>query len=94
MTDKAPKRPRRPRDINQLARQVVDEAVIGDGAIAKSASSGKNIGAVELGRRGGIKGGKARARKLSPERRAEIARQAASARWSAKSDDNRGGGSQ
>ena len=38
--------------------------------------------AVMLGRKGGKKGGKARAAKLSPERRSEIARKAAAARWS------------
>jgi hypothetical protein len=35
-----------------------------------------------LGRLGGLKGGKARAAKLTPERRAEIARKAIAARWS------------
>jgi hypothetical protein len=35
-----------------------------------------------MGRKGGLKGGKARADKLTPERRAEIARKAALARWS------------
>lgn len=34
-----------------------------------------------MGRRGGLKGGKARAEKLSPERRSEIAKKAALARW-------------
>jgi len=42
----------------------------------------KNQAAVELGRLGGKKGGKARAKSLSPERRSEIARQAANTRWS------------
>lgn len=37
--------------------------------------------AAELGRRGGKKGGKARADKLTPEERSEIARKAAEARW-------------
>ena len=41
----------------------------------------KNAAAVELGRRGGKKGGKARAAALKPERRAEIARKASEARW-------------
>jgi hypothetical protein len=44
-------------------------------------SEEKNPAAVELGRLGGKKGGKARAEKLSPERRKEIARKAAKARW-------------
>ena len=43
----------------------------------------KNAFAVELGRRGGLKGGRARAEKLSPARRREIARRAARARWDA-----------
>jgi hypothetical protein len=38
-------------------------------------------GGKEYAREGGIKGGKARAEKLSPKRRAEIARKAATARW-------------
>jgi hypothetical protein len=41
--------------------------------------------AAELGRRGGIKGGKARSMSLSPERRRDIARRAAAARWGTKS---------
>lgn len=41
----------------------------------------KNPAAVALGRLGGLKGGKARARKLSAERRKEIAQNAAKARW-------------
>ena len=41
----------------------------------------KNAAAVALGRLGGIKGGKARAATLSPERRSEIAKKAAGKRW-------------
>ncbi len=44
----------------------------------------KNPAAVALGRLGGLKGGKARAGKLTPEQRKEIARRAAEARWSKK----------
>jgi hypothetical protein len=47
-------------------------------------SEEKNPAAVELGRLGGLKGGKARAEKLTPERRKEIARKAARARWEKK----------
>jgi len=43
--------------------------------------NGKNPAAVALGRRGGLKGGKARAKALSGERRIEIARTAALTRW-------------
>ena len=42
---------------------------------------GKNPHAVALGRLGGLKGGKARATKLTPEQRKEIAQKAARARW-------------
>ena len=41
----------------------------------------KNPAAVALGKLGGMKGGKARAAELSPERRKEIAQKAAKARW-------------
>ncbi len=44
-------------------------------------AEGKNPNAVALGRLGGLKGGKARASKLSPEQRKEIARKAAKTRW-------------
>jgi hypothetical protein len=67
----------RPRDPNQRAKQIVDLAT---GEIQESAST-KNPAAVELGRLGGLKGGKARAEKLSPERRREIAQMGAKKRW-------------
>jgi hypothetical protein len=40
-----------------------------------------------IGRKGGLKGGEARARKLSAEKRSEIARKAAKARWARKRDE-------
>ena len=46
------------------------------------AKTKKNAAAVALGRLGGLKGGKARARKMTPHQRAESARKAAVARWS------------
>jgi hypothetical protein len=45
------------------------------------AKTKKNPAAVALGRLGGLKGGKARARKLTPKQRSAIARRAAAARW-------------
>ncbi len=75
MSGKAPKRPR---DANQLAKSVVD---IATGTVEDDPYEGKDPAAVELGRRGGLKGGAARARNLSPEKRREIARAAALARW-------------
>lgn len=71
--------PRRPRDPNQLAKLVVDIAT-GEGA--EAAPKQKNPAAVELGRKGGLKGGQARAEKLSAEDRRLIAARAAQARWS------------
>lgn len=71
---------KRPRDPSQLAKLVVDIAT-GQAALPKT-DEGKDPAAVALGRRGGLKGGKARAAKLSAKRRAAIARKAAAARWS------------
>jgi hypothetical protein len=70
---------KRPRDPNQLAKFVVDVATgaSNDGVSTPS----KNPAAVELGRLGGLKGGRARASVLSKEKRKEIARAAAAARW-------------
>ncbi len=73
--------PKRPRDVNSLARQIVDEAT-GEHT-PEPESDGKDPAAVALGRKGGLKGGKARAEKLTPEQRSEIARRAAKARWAA-----------
>ncbi len=64
---------RTPEDINILAARIV-EGTIND-------SEGKNLAAVVLGRLGGKKGGHARAEKLTAERRSEIAKKAAQARW-------------
>ncbi len=67
------------RDTNVLASKIVEEAT-GE-ATPKPEDSTKNPAAVALGRLGGLKGGKARASKLSPEQRSEIAKKAAQARW-------------
>jgi hypothetical protein len=48
---------------------------------AETGDDGKNPAAVALGRLGGLKGGKARAKALSPKRRKAIAKKAGSARW-------------
>lgn len=57
-----------------LASQIVEKAT-------DESSVVKNPAAVALGRLGGLKGGRARAEKLSPEQRREIAKNAAKARW-------------
>lgn len=72
-------KPKRPRDPNQLAKLLVDMAT-GE-APPDTLIEGKNPAAVALGRQGGLKGGKARASKLSAARRRLIARKAAAARW-------------
>lgn len=79
------------KDHQELARGVLD-------AIAPNADSKpeekaadeakeKNPAAVALGRLGGLKGGKARAEKLTKEQRSEIAKKAAAARWKIEGDD-------
>jgi hypothetical protein len=67
-----------PRDPNQRAKATL-EAMLGEATPEPIPE--KDRRAVESGRRGGLKGGKARAEKLSPERRSEIARNAAAIRW-------------
>lgn len=67
-------------DVNQIAKSIVDEATMEE-IQAKAIAEGKNPAAVMLGRLGGLKGGKARATKLSAEQRSEIARKAAKTRW-------------
>lgn len=71
---------RRPRDTNQLAKHIVDLST-GQVQEPRPEDDGKNPAAVALGRLGGLKGGKARAASLSKERRSEIAKKAAKARW-------------
>ena len=73
-------KPKRPRDTNLLAKRIVDLSV-GEAEEEKPDDSGKDPAAVALGRKGGLKGGKARAESLTAEERSEIARKAAKARW-------------
>jgi hypothetical protein len=78
-----PKRSSRTKDVNQLAKSIVDQ-LIGDKAADAPAPTPESVAhaaAVALGRLGGLKGGKARAAKLSKKKRAEIAKKAAKARW-------------
>lgn len=77
-------RKKRPADLNRLAASIVADATAEDDEQADP-DEGKDPAAVELGRRGGLKGGRARAEKLTPEQRSEIAKKAASARWQRRS---------
>jgi len=74
---------KRPRDLNALAAQIVDEATCETPPEEEQPiDDGKDPAAVALGRKGGLKGGKARAEKMTPEERSEAAKKAARARWS------------
>jgi hypothetical protein len=72
---------KRPTDVNELAAQIVGEAT-GEIPPPPDPDEGKDPAAVALGRKGGLKGGKARAASMTPEQRVEAARKAARARWS------------
>ena len=61
-------------DVNIIATAIAEQAT-------NEAHIVKNPAAVALGRLGGLKGGRARAERLAPERRVEIAKKAAMARW-------------
>lgn len=62
------------KDVNVIASDIVKEAT-------GEYKADKNPNAVALGKLGGLKGGKARASKLTPEQRSKIAKKAARARW-------------
>jgi len=71
--------PKRPRDPNQLAKSIIDIATGQKPEI--DPDDGKDAAAVALGRKGGLKGGAARAVSMTPEQLADIAKKAAAARW-------------
>jgi len=73
---------KRPHDSNQLAKLIADIAT-GEAEDPVEEIGAKDPAAVALGRRGGLKGGKARAASMTAEERSEAARRAAEARWSA-----------
>ncbi|MBS1842733.1 MAG: histone H1 [Acidobacteria bacterium] len=72
-------KPKRPRDTNQLAHMIAQLAT-GELDDVKT-DDGKDPAAVALGRKGGLKGGKARAEKLTAKQRSDIAKKAAKNRW-------------
>lgn len=85
-----PRKKKRDHDFSVTAFRVVQEAT---GQIESKPEQtepglieGKNPHAVALGRLGGLKGGKARFEKLTPEQRREIAQKAAKARWHINAD--------
>jgi hypothetical protein len=72
---------KRNQDMKEVAAAIVHAAAIGEIEPLPLTADGKNAAAVALGRRGGKKGGPARAAVLSSKRRSEIAKKAANARW-------------
>jgi hypothetical protein len=74
LDDLVPTKPKRPRDANQLAKMIVD---LSTGDESEPEMNVKQ----KAGQLGGLKGGKARADKLSPEERSAIAKKAAEKRW-------------
>lgn len=67
-------------DPSVLAKFIVDQST-GEAQAQPDPDAGKNPAAVALGRLGGLKGGKARAKSLSKKKRSQIATKAAKARW-------------
>ena len=73
------KRPARPRDPNQLAKLILDMTT---GDVANDSPKVPDSPAIQARRKGGLRGGKARAKKLSAKTRTAIAKKGARARWS------------
>jgi hypothetical protein len=71
---------KRPKDPNQLAAEIVRLST--EEETPKRSPISEYL--AEIGRKGGLKGGKARARKLTKKQRAEIAKKAAIIRWTRK----------
>lgn len=76
---------KRPADLNRLAASLVEDAT-DEAPEPESVEPEKDPAAVALGRRGGLKGGKARAERMTAEERREASRRAARARWGQRSD--------
>jgi hypothetical protein len=74
----AEKHPKRPRDLNQWAKRMVD---IATGAVSDREPTPEERGVDPAASAMGRKGGPARAVSLTPERRTEIAKKAAAKRW-------------
>jgi hypothetical protein len=73
------KKSKSPIELNRLAAFIVDQATNEEPEPEEKPA--KNQAAVELGRLGGKKGGRARAESLTAQQRSEIAKKAASVRW-------------
>ena len=80
-----PKRSRKPTDVNEIARSIIAQATGEEPATAapedRPEEPTKDPAAVALGRKGGLKGGKARAESMTAKQRSASAKKAAKARW-------------
>jgi hypothetical protein len=77
---------KRPTDLNQRAKSIVDQLTGESEDTVNPPTDEVKAAAALLGRKGGLKGGKARAKSLSAKKRSEIAKKAAAARWGHKED--------
>lgn len=85
------KKPKRPRDFNERAFQSVAILTGTEEPLPPvEPDDPVRAAAAALGRRGGLKGGKARAAKMTPEERSASAKRAAAARWKPKEDEKGG----
>jgi len=80
MAKQPKKTPKTRPDLNQLAARIVAEAT-GQTPKTPDRDAGKDPDAVARGRKGGVKGGVARAQAMTPKQRTASARKAAKARW-------------
>jgi len=69
------------KDVNEMAHAMVEAIAAGQIPLEMKTPDGKNPLAVALGRLGGLKGGRARADKMTAKQRSESAKKAAKARW-------------
>jgi len=74
----------KPKDLNQIAFAMVQAITAGEIPPEMKTPDGKNPFAVALGRKGGLKGGRARADSMTGKQRSESAKKAAQARWQTK----------
>jgi hypothetical protein len=83
MQNRSGKKPTTRPDANQTAFRILQEAT-GQAPKTPDPDAGKDPAAVALGRRGGLKGGKARAAGMTAAQRKAAAKKAAAARWGGK----------
>lgn len=88
MPNRSSKKKSDPKDVNELAFSIVDDLTSERPAEEEPAEPEKDPAAVALGRKGGLKGGNARAAKLTKKKLSEIGKKGAAARWKTKKTPN------